>query len=89
MGDSAGPGVGHEGVVVDIKGAIFMADGGDEAGAGRTPASASRTAFGWGIPVVAPYRFPIPRSPFPFNRVIGRDGAEGVGAAVGGPLGAL
>ena len=51
VGDGADPEIGNEGVVVCVESAILVADGLDEARAGR--------------PVVAPYRFTIPDSPFP------------------------
>ena len=50
MRDGTDPAVGGYGVVVCVEGAVLVADGLDEAGAGR--------------PVVAPYRFPIPNSRF-------------------------
>ena len=54
VGDGANPEVGNEGVVVEVESAVLVADGLDEARAGR--------------PVVAPYRFPIPDSRFPIPR---------------------
>ena len=53
VGDCTGPGVGNEGVVVEVEFAILVADRGDAARAGCTPAS--RLAFGSGIPTgIAP-----------------------------------
>ena len=51
VGDGAGPGVGNEGVVVDIESAVLVADGGNETGAGR--------------PVAAPYRATVTRNVSP------------------------
>ena len=51
VGDGTDPAVGDEGVVVEVESAVLVADGLDEARAGR--------------PVVAPYRFTIPNCRFP------------------------
>ena len=58
MGDGADPEIGDEGVIICVESTILVADGLDEARAGR--------------PVVAPYRFTIPNSRFPFPILLDR-----------------
>ena len=69
VGDGTGPGVGNEGVVVEVESAVLVADGLDEAGA-----AVERDA--------RPYRAPVPRARFPTNRIECGDRSKNISTAV-------
>ena len=68
MGDGFHPEIGGKSIVVEIESAVLVADGLDEARAGR--------------PVVAPYRFPIPDSRFRFYWIECSDRSKNIRATV-------